>query len=399
MSTTLPESLPKGALSNRTKELRSIVTGEADFVLPLRFGRDTELGWIASLGTTSDFLRTHNIPLTEVQSLKTFETSLGTTAQDGPPRARLITIDAKPRYEAAGFFFLENAPIETLKAFMHDHDKSKLKRQASSLPIIRSLNADHPGINHVGSKTLRAAPNEILPTVTENGIAIQNDARFAALSRENGLRLKAVMFPNCPFIIQDYSASEINQKSGAILKKIEEGMSFARIKLHDRWGNEHSRDMTLIPAYALEFLDLNAEGEIRGYKQAQSLRVTFMMQAQVDTDFLNKTRFRLNSGNKGQLAIVERALGQLRSTNERLTVQGNMHRLVEIDRQRRLSGTQGQIKFNAQIAVSFVLHATGHIDDFYIGNGTNNTLARQAMRLPKSMNMIFRSRNYGFEAP
>jgi len=397
----LPNKITKGALTNGTKQLREIASSEQPFALPVIQQGHGQLGHICSLDAALSFLDKENVLLSGVSSLADLQAHLTSLVQEGVPvndnEATLVTIGQKPKADAAGFIFYRGSLSAKLAEHAATYTNGNGKRLQHRLPVVSELNIDHPEVGRVLGRELRGGPKHTEIATESNSIVAQKDASFAGLNRQSGLELKAGMFPNNGEIIKDQTATRMNQNFGSIRDEIDQGATFARVILKDRWENITERDLTIVPGYAVEFLELDDSGTITGVKPATALHMTFCMSAEVDTDFTHKTRFRLNSKDTGKLALVERAMAQLRTAEERISLQGQARTVHELSRERRLSGTQGHIKFDTQIGVSFTLRASGAVDNFCIGTGTQNALIKHALKLPEDVSMIFRGRNYGLD--
>lgn len=393
-----PTHITGADLTNNTRSLRALASSNTHFALPLKLKRTEEVGILCSMDAASAFLGRRNVPLSSVSSLKTFEQGLASLVQTPMPSdtesASLVTIGQKPNAPATGLVFYQGPKTRELICFAQSYQNGGTRRTRYPFPVVNSLNSDHDHVEAVLSRELRGHPEKVLPTIEANGVVVQNDRNFAALSRSSALQLKAAMFPCNGHIIRDITASDANQRFGAIKEDIETGKAFARIVLKDRWQNAQARDMTLIPGYALEFLELDDNGTVTGVRNSTSVLISLEMEAVVDTDFTESTRFRINSKAKGQLAIVERALSQLRETNGTILLQGQQKTLTETGRERRIHGTQGHIKFDTTLGVSFLLHSNGNIQDFTVGTGQKNALVKSSITIPTTINMVFRGRNY-----
>jgi hypothetical protein len=395
IQTDIPDYLTKAGLTGDIGTLRNLITGDKDFALPLRQKSVGELGVICSVDMATAFFRNAGIPIEEIQNLKTFEKGLAATleSEQDAGQAVFVTLNQKRGNAAGGFVFYRGPNKEELINFSSGYSNGYTKRLQRNIPVITELNADHPHIDTVMSRELRGKPEMVLPTLDMGGAVVQKDRRFAALNRANALNLKAVMFPYNGHVIQDARVSDANQRFGEILEAVESGKMFARIHLTDRWDNSTARNMTIIPGYALEFLEFDESGIVTGFKDTSEVQINLTMDTTADTDFTEKTRFRIN-GTEGQLAIVERALSKLRKTNETITVQGQKRKLIEDGKERRIHGTQGHIKFDTRLGVSFRMNAYGEAQDFIIGCGRKNSLIKHAISMPQVINMVFRGRNY-----
>ncbi|MEZ5815065.1 MAG: hypothetical protein R3E13_10190 [Alphaproteobacteria bacterium] len=391
----LPNKITRADLNTGTRQLKSIVSSEQPFALPLILRGRGQLGIIGSLDSTLSFFEQNKIALSNVLHLKQLEQHLDSLTKGN--EAALVTLGQNKHGDAAGFVFYRGALCEELSKHACAYTNGNGAKPLHSFPIVTDLNIDHPAVERVLSRELRGGLKSTTNAVDNGGITAQKNAEFAVLNRENALRLKARMFPEDGNIIKRATASQVNQKFGSLKGDIDENRTFIRVDLTNRWGNVTERNLTLVPGYAVEFLELDEAGRITGVKPGDSsLRLQFHMQAQVDTDFTGTTRFRINSSDAGKLAIVERAMTQLRKGSGYITLQGQKKAAEELTKERRLCGTQGHIKFDSPIGVSFTLHASGKTEDLCIGSGRQNALIKHALSLPKNVSMIFKGRNYSF---
>lgn len=221
------------------------------------------------------------------------------------------------------------------------------------------------------------------------------DGRFGILSRKHALELKEAMFGATTGIFIDRSVSELAQNYKRYTSLVEDGKNFIRIDERDSHRRVTPRDRVLVPGYALEFLDLDPDsGTITGVKNTNKLFMWFAMNGEIDTDFLHKTRFRLNSADIGKLNLVENAMKTLRTSNDLITVQNIRRPIHEQGKERRIRRTPGHMKFSCPVGISFTLYANGRASDVVIGSGRPNALCKAALSQPEDIDLIYRGRNY-----
>ncbi len=389
-TSTIPAHLPSGTLTNKSKFIREIASGSCAFAIPLTKGKEREeIGIIGSLDASMAYMNSLALEVSSILSLK--ELSL---LEKFPENPILVSMAPKPNAPTAGFFFFTGNYAAGFKEFLSGFSYPIKKSSLSPFDTVTTLNADHPKIHDVGSRALRTSIELVSDISEDERVAIQKDRRFAALSRTHALQLRSALYPNNGQITQDVTASQINQRFGSISHDIENGEYFARVTLKDRWGNKNPRDLVIIPGYALEFLILNSNGTIKDYRDKQAINISLSMDVELDSDFKNATRFRINSPKAGQLEIVERAIRQLRKTQDKLSVFGQTRPIIEINRERRIHGIQGCLKWKDKLQISFTLHSNGEVSDVSIGNGERNSMTRLAITNPTRLKMIYRGRQY-----
>lgn len=378
---TSSKEIPFSHFTKASYSIRLFALGDEFDPTPINHAscNDRILGYAISISdfwVLHDSLKSQGIqPEIKVSSARAFKETIRKNETFFGPEDRYIqfvTFSENPHHhgesDAATLIVI---PDELMCVLSKLPRKRYMERTEQVLPTSTQLNVRNAVPDYVVSaKDFENQISDIRDRVTKGYIVYKSDRRVVALPPNLAARLQAHVSGAEPIECDDVRAASYNVGTAKRHASIFDRGHFTRV-LNDRMrapGTVAPVSFVLAGSYWAEFLDIAADGYIKGIKQDNSIPLQLNVSARVRSDYKSMSDIRLlphDHGNTDEHKInslyIERALHLLRQTDQTISLLGKCFRVKQTAPGKVYIPTPSSLSYADTLTFCFNV---GRIDDF-----------------------------------